>query len=292
MQTISIVMSGGSAKGAYQVGFFKALSNYGLAGNVRAVSATSIGALNSYAFLSGKLEIMESLLLEIKANGIWDFRKRDKECNLLQNSFNQLVETKDRIDLDFFITLSQMSTLTPRYFNLKGEVTPLNRELIKASIAIPLLTTPGLFFENEYYFDGGVTNNIPINPILVNQSDVIIVVHFTPEYRIEKALLNSNSHIIYVDMTKIDGFIKSNFNFEYACVKKMIYDGQEYATKIFDEFFLCTGKKNRVNLVKDSYYYLSGGTLLATLNNILNSHKDQRVKILAQIKKLDLIVKK
>lgn len=47
---IGLVLSGGGAKGAYQAGVWSAMCNLGLAERVRAISGTSIGAINAAAF--------------------------------------------------------------------------------------------------------------------------------------------------------------------------------------------------------------------------------------------------
>lgn len=49
-QNIGLVLSGGGAKGAYQVGVWKAMEEYGLTNKVKAASGTSVGALNATLF--------------------------------------------------------------------------------------------------------------------------------------------------------------------------------------------------------------------------------------------------
>lgn len=49
---IGLVLSGGGAKGAYEVGVWQAMSDIGLAGNVQALSGTSIGGINAALFAS------------------------------------------------------------------------------------------------------------------------------------------------------------------------------------------------------------------------------------------------
>ncbi len=49
---IGLVLSGGGAKGAFQAGVWKAMHELGLAGRVRVISGTSVGALNAAAFAS------------------------------------------------------------------------------------------------------------------------------------------------------------------------------------------------------------------------------------------------
>lgn len=49
---IGLVLSGGGAKGAFQAGVWKAMCELGLADRVRAISGTSVGAINGAAFAS------------------------------------------------------------------------------------------------------------------------------------------------------------------------------------------------------------------------------------------------
>lgn len=48
--SIGLVVSGGGAKGAFQAGVWKAMHELGLADRVRAISGTSVGAINAAAF--------------------------------------------------------------------------------------------------------------------------------------------------------------------------------------------------------------------------------------------------
>ena len=50
---IGLVLSGGGAKGAYEVGVWLALDDLGLTDRVAAISGTSVGAINAAAFASG-----------------------------------------------------------------------------------------------------------------------------------------------------------------------------------------------------------------------------------------------
>ncbi len=66
---IGIVFSGGFAKGAYEVGFCKALLEYTKLENIKAVSGASIGALNAYGLVNNKFDYIQNIWqnLEIKS---------------------------------------------------------------------------------------------------------------------------------------------------------------------------------------------------------------------------------
>ena len=57
---IGIVLSGGGAKGAYQIGCLRALQDAGL-GEVRAIAGTSVGAMHGALFSAGRLDEAESI---------------------------------------------------------------------------------------------------------------------------------------------------------------------------------------------------------------------------------------
>lgn len=282
---IGIVMSGGSSKGAYQIGFFKALIKSGLYPCVETISATSIGAINAYAFLTGKLEQAERIWLSIDVNGIWKFRSKIKKEDLLAKNFSQIIGRTDYVPCDFHVTLSEMSTMTARHFNLKGGMTPIHKALLETSISIPLLTTSPLQYEGKLYFDGGVTENIPYTPIAGRQQDILFIVHFTPGYRIEAEALDKAAKVIYVDMSRSRNFIKGNFNFRHEQVKQMIEEGERYTLQLIDEFVRHRGKSRQEQTAHGLYYYLSGARLLSILNRLLKIGKDKRQVCLARIKK-------
>ncbi|GAB1366038.1 hypothetical protein MASR1M36_09090 [Candidatus Cloacimonadaceae bacterium] len=61
---VGLVFSGGGAKGAYQIGAWKALLEYGITDRVYAVSGTSVGALNGFMFTYSDYEFAEELWLD------------------------------------------------------------------------------------------------------------------------------------------------------------------------------------------------------------------------------------
>lgn len=75
MKGIGLVLAGGGGKGAYQIGVWKYLHEYGLDQYVRAVSGTSVGALNAALFASGDFQRAEELWLQIEPQQILSPRK-------------------------------------------------------------------------------------------------------------------------------------------------------------------------------------------------------------------------
>lgn len=70
MKGIGLVFAGGGGKGSYEIGVWKYLHEIGLDSYVRAVSGTSVGALNAALFVGGSYELAESLWLNINQEKI------------------------------------------------------------------------------------------------------------------------------------------------------------------------------------------------------------------------------
>lgn len=71
---LGLVLSGGGARGAYQIGVWKAMRELGIDHCVRAVAGTSIGAINAALFLQGDVERAEQAWLSVQPHQVlsWD----------------------------------------------------------------------------------------------------------------------------------------------------------------------------------------------------------------------------
>ena len=70
MKGIGLVFAGGGGKGSYEIGVWKYLHEIGLDQYVRAVSGTSVGALNAALFVGSSYETAEDLWLNISQEKI------------------------------------------------------------------------------------------------------------------------------------------------------------------------------------------------------------------------------
>lgn len=65
---IGLVLSGGGAKGAYEIGVWQALRDVGLDKHITGVSGTSIGAINSLLFAAGDVETAKTLWTDMSSS--------------------------------------------------------------------------------------------------------------------------------------------------------------------------------------------------------------------------------
>ncbi|MCM1507772.1 MAG: patatin-like phospholipase family protein [Ruminococcus flavefaciens] len=92
LDKIGLVLSGGGAKGAYEIGVYKALSAMGAVDYIDAVAGTSVGALNAVLLDSRGAEYAEKIWNSLK---ITDMLHPDKQ------RFNKLPTVPDYSDPDY-----------------------------------------------------------------------------------------------------------------------------------------------------------------------------------------------
>lgn len=161
---ISLVLSGGAARGAFHLGALKALEE--LEFEIMAISASSIGAIVGAGYLSGK---SPNELLEIFSSK--EFRKAI-QFNPLKGGIYHI--NKDAFIIDEIVNHKQRleELKKPLHVSIsdlgKGQVEYKNsgklKELLLASSAlIPIF--PAVRIDGKYFADGAIIDNFPTAPI-------------------------------------------------------------------------------------------------------------------------------
>ncbi len=186
----ALILSGGGARGAFQVGVCQYLQEAGWVPEM--VCGTSIGAINAVAIGSGmKLEQMahfwkiydrRKMFRNTMQRFILSFFKLRKFSPLMDPAPMRDLLSK-LVDLDalrkssqeIIITAVNLKTSQLRYFNHNT----INIDHVMASAAVPMIF-PWQFIEGEPHWDGGVMDNTPIIPALEHGAKQIIVVLLSP----------------------------------------------------------------------------------------------------------------
>lgn len=198
-----IVLEGGGAKGAYQIGVWKAFIECGL--KIRGVSGVSVGALNGALICMDNYEEAENLWMNLTYSSVMNVNdeQMDKLMNRKLNTLNLKELTKDttKILSEGGIDISPLKKLIEELVDedkicksaiefvfgtflmskLK-EVEITAREAEKSSLKDYLLASASLpAFHNEKlnglkYLDGGMFNNVPVD-MLINRGykDILVV---------------------------------------------------------------------------------------------------------------------
>ncbi len=162
--TIGIALSGGGARGLAHIGVLKALEEYGISPKyIAGASAGSIvGAMYAYGYTPE-----EMMKLSEGSNMLKVMRKSGKiGMNMEPNYVREIV--KNAIPEDDFSALKKnlyisVTNITTGRTEIKTE--GKLSEIVAASSAIPILFKP-VSIDNCLYVDGGLLNNLPVEPLL------------------------------------------------------------------------------------------------------------------------------
>ncbi|TCK85692.1 patatin-like phospholipase family protein [Albibacterium bauzanense] len=198
------VLSGGGARGFAHLGVIKALHEQKVYPSE--ISGTSAGAIAG-AFLANGYTVDE--VIEILAGklsrrmftwnslrmGLISFNKVSEyiKKNLRHHKFEEL-------NMPLYITATSFIDGTQKIFN-KGDI----MEALAASCAIPAIF-PAVEIDNIPYVDGGLFNNLPVEPFLNRKKDVVCV-HVNPirdlsEKRGLWEIIDRSFHLSFVEKVR------------------------------------------------------------------------------------------
>ena len=155
-----LVLEGGGAKGAYQIGAWKALKEAGI--HVKGIAGTSVGALN------GALIAMDDFE---KAERIWETIRYSRVMDVDDELVEQL-KTSGLKDIAA-LGLSELIPAAKKVLKDRGfDIAPLrslieevvDEEKIRNSEKELYVVTYSL--SDKYYMDGGGVNNVPIDVLI------------------------------------------------------------------------------------------------------------------------------
>ncbi len=237
------VLSGGGARGIAHLGVIKALEENDI--RPAAISGTSAGAIIGAFYAQGYspgeiLKIISGTKLYKILRPSFNLKgliSLEKSYSFFRKFFKE--DTYESLAIPLFATAVNVKTGSVNYFS-SGQ---LIRTLF-ASSAIPVIFNP-VNIEGELYIDGGVLNNLPVEPLSGNY-DRILGFHCNPvghEYKytrirnlIERTFLLSVSMNVMSRREKCDLFFEpaelSVFGaFDFAKAKEIYQTGYQYAVR-------------------------------------------------------------
>lgn len=175
---VGLALSGGGARGIAHLGVLKALDELGI--KVDIFSGVSSGAIAAVFYSAGyKPEEILRLIKELSVFKIvrpvfWKqgFLHLDEVEKLYRNHLGYNATFED-LDRPITISATEINEGVTTYYS-SGELIPP----LVATSAVPILYKP-IAFQGKLLNDGGLLNNLPVEPLLHN-CDVKIGVHVNP----------------------------------------------------------------------------------------------------------------
>lgn len=231
---IGLVLAGGGGKGAYELGVWKALDELKLTKYITVFSGTSIGAFNSVLFAMNDMKKADELWEEVTMDKLLPISKSElikrgiglyiggKNLQLAKKFLNYKLEhgaiaNDGAIEvvekyLDFnkikennkicYAACTKLSDFSAKYFKINEFDEETGKKIVLASASLPLIydCTEVL---GEKYIDGGIADNIPIQPVYGENCNIIIVVLLSKEVQVDRTLY-PNSKLIVISPENLD----------------------------------------------------------------------------------------
>lgn len=243
-----LFLQGGGAKGAFQAGVLYALNERGITFNI--ISATSIGAMNGYYVLKNSFQEMKQVWLShnfksdkidieapiIESSGAIEFLesvrglKDDKRIEHCYINYVPVVNrrlTHDWSDLccldeDKRFERIRQSSLLPKG---KG-IDPMdgNYSLSDMTERFQQDLCEGIY--DNYTLDGGLLNNLFLEPFIEKRVDKLIMIVFKPDFQIPRYIKDTydDDNLIVIG-PKVPFKKGSTMNFSEDFIEKIFNEG-------------------------------------------------------------------
>lgn len=265
-QKLGLVLEGGGVKGAYQIGALMAVRE--LLVEFDGVVGTSIGAINGAIYLEGGYSKLFDVWNEIQTNTVFDLSDEEtaalKGLDLKPAILRVMLEKK----LGTFKMLESSYEKSQKFFetivNEEGirasgkdyglvtfnisDMQPVEKmmdeidegklvDYIIASATFPIF--PPKIIDDKKYIDGGVYDNMPINLLVKNGYDKMLVIRTNVESKQPKRKVKGNPDLFFIapkeDLGPAMAFSSSRI---HAYMQTGYDDAKELMDKGLREFLL------------------------------------------------------
>ncbi|HAX73694.1 MAG TPA: hypothetical protein DCY20_09260 [Firmicutes bacterium] len=272
MDKIGLVLSGGGAKGAYQIGVFRALEELNLKQQIIAVSGASIGTLNEMIFLQYTATEAEQLWKSLnwqkvmhideqqyeKLQHIQEAMKKQKISPLatLGNLFSLArtggfpirrhmakvalqrcidIEGITRANIQLFACCQEVKSGRPYYFQLNGLDESTILDVILASTAIPVIYE-SVKINGVMFCDPLKSENIPVRVMMNTNCETVIVVHLDYQTQYKGMYQHQGKTFIHiVPSQNIGRLLTGSLDFSEDAIQRNIELGYEDGYRILSE---------------------------------------------------------
>ncbi len=251
---LGLVLAGGGGKGAYHIGVWRALREYGVEQNIQAISGTSVGALNGALFALGDYELAESIWRGLTYDKVLSLSKNRILALLLgaglgswmvpefislmagsgvftRQGLQEIIERK--LDLggithstrSVIAGVYNLSKMRMEYKDMAGGDAAYITKVLLASSALPVIY-PQEIIDGDRYIDGGVADNVPILPLYQRGCRVILAVHLSRDSLLKQKQKYKDARILEIVPSEDQGnFAQGTLDFSAEGIDRRIQQG-------------------------------------------------------------------
>ena len=255
----ALVLGGGGARGAYEIGVWQALREMGI--RIDLVVGSSVGAINGAMIAQDAFALSETLWKQLETGMVFDLSLVRSGEPPLRGLLEQYIdEGKVRSSrIEFGLVTLELPALVPHHLFLsdipEGKLIDF---IIASSSVFPALKPQDI--DNVKYVDGGYTDNVPVEMAIQKEATHIIAVDLEVAGIIRKSALKKAKNLTlirpsvdlgsmlvfrgdnaarimrigYLDTLKIFGFFRGDyFTFAKDRHRQGDFSGAEAAGRIF-----------------------------------------------------------
>lgn len=196
----ALLLGGGGAKGAFQIGAWQAIAEAGLTTDITAVAGCSVGALNAVLFALGDFEYAQQLWQQIQpadllargADGAF-FSRSGLVRMIEQLPLERIASSSIRVH----VGVHDIAENQPVFFELNGLSKDAIRTLLLASSAIPHIYAPERYLGREL-MDGSVTpeGDLCIQPVYAQGHRELLMISMKPQLSLYGGTSVGNSNLL------------------------------------------------------------------------------------------------
>jgi len=195
-KSISLVLSGGAARGLAHIGVIEELEKQGF--EIKSISGNSMGAFVGAMYAMGKLEEFKEWVLKLDKIDVFnliDFTfnsqgliKGDKIFNKIKTFFPDL--NIEDIEIPYTAVAGDITNMKEVIFD-SGSI----YKAVRASISIPTIFTP-VKLNDATLVDGGVVNPIPLNRVKRIEGSLLVGSYVNADIPYNKPVSNNDKEKI------------------------------------------------------------------------------------------------
>ena len=242
-----LVLAGGGGKGAYQIGVFRALYERRISDYITMISGSSVGALNAVLFAYGDMEMATDLWEGISPKSflqlspdMFDMKEGLASREGLTEIFDTYIDfEKVRLNEKTIYTTvtdygpDDMGNGVIKYYLLNYKPEKEIRDILLASSALPILYSP-IRINGNVCRDGGLTDNMPIQPLYVEGIRHFIVVGLSENTRIPYEKYPDAEFVLIKPEQYIGDLFDGTLDFSSKGAKRRMQIGYIDAVRVLD----------------------------------------------------------
>lgn len=271
MKEFSLVLSGGGAKGAYQVGAFKAFLEYPI--KINMVSGSSVGGINAllYATLSNSKieELWDNFtfddFFEEDDNPFNGLSSRDTLERLLREN---IIEDKLLGAIPIFNTIC-VDSFTPEYKLLNNKDIDTMVKIVLATSALPVIYST-VEIEGKVYQDGGIADNLPVAPLYNLGAKEFISISLSNELRFDKYEYPVKNLIEIYPYKDLGGLFSGTLNFDKNYLDFLKEVGYKDAKRALNNFFAIPNTSDAKRDYEEALMHYRMARTTDSINNNMN----------------------